>query len=118
MPSYFTRGSGHNAKAQYSEREDDYINNMDRLAKKFDTMRSKVPAPMVDVHAGAKVGIIAIGTSDYAVQESRDQMRAEQKLETSYLRLRAYPFNQQLDEFIKGHDRVYVIDQNRDVATR
>ncbi|MEQ1947618.1 MAG: 2-oxoacid:acceptor oxidoreductase subunit alpha [Bryobacteraceae bacterium] len=112
--AYFTRGSGHNAKAQYSEREDDYINNMDRLLKKFDTMRSHVPTPVVDIRAGAKVGIIAIGTSDFAVAESRDQLRDEQNLETSYLRLRAYPFNQQLEDFIKGHDRVYVVDQNRD----
>src|SRR6478672_1373063 len=60
--SYFTRGSGHNDKAQYTEREDDYINNMDRLAHKFEVMRKHVPAPLVHRAAGAKIGFVAIGT--------------------------------------------------------
>ena len=112
--AYFTRGSGHNPKAQYTEREDDYINNMDRLARKFETMRQFVPAPVVDIRPGAKIGIIAVGSSDYAVQESRDQMRDERGIEASYLRLRAYPFTGALQDFIRSHDRVYVVDQNRD----
>jgi len=112
--AYFTRGSGHNAKAQYTEREDDYINNMDRLARKFETMRKSVPAPVVDIRRDAKIGIIAVGSSDYAVQESRDQMRDEHGIEASYLRVRAYPFTDAVPEFIRSHDRVYVVDQNRD----
>ena len=112
--SYFTRGSGHNDKAQYTEREDDYINNMDRLAHKFESMRTRVPAPVVSIPAGAKIGMIALGTSDYAVRESCDQLLAEHEIAASYLRLRAYPFNQDLVDFIRRHDRVYIIDQNRD----
>jgi len=112
--SYFTRGSGHNEKAQYTEREDDYINNMDRLAHKFDVMRQHVPAPVVTVPESAKIGFVAFGTSDYAVRESCDQLRAEHGTEVSYLRLRAYPFTQHLLDFIQRHDRVYVVDQNRD----
>jgi 2-oxoglutarate ferredoxin oxidoreductase subunit alpha len=114
MPSYFTRGSGHNAKAQYSERPDDYVENMDRLARKFDTARRHLPRPAVDTNSKAKIGFIAYGTSEYATQESRDQLREEMTLETSYFRLRAYPFNEELAAFVDAHERVYVIEQNRD----
>jgi len=112
--SYFTRGSGHNDKAQYSEREDDYINNMDRLAHKFEVMRQHVPQPVATIAEKAKIGFVAFGTSDYAVRESCDQLKAEYGIEASYLRLRAYPFTQHLIDFIRRHDRVYVVDQNRD----
>jgi 2-oxoglutarate ferredoxin oxidoreductase subunit alpha len=114
MPASFTRGSGHNAKGQYSERPDDYVENMDRLARKFETARKHVPRPAVDTNSKAKVGFIAYGTSEYATQESRDQLREEMKLETSYFRLRAYPFNEELAAFVDAHERVYVIEQNRD----
>jgi 2-oxoglutarate ferredoxin oxidoreductase subunit alpha len=112
--SYFTRGSGHNEKAQYTEREDDYIHNMDRLAHKFEVMRKHVPAPEVRIAEGAKIGFVACGTSDYAVRESCDQLRNEYDTNASYLRLRAYPFTDELKDFIRRHDRVYVVDQNRD----
>lgn len=112
--SYFTRGSGHNEKAQYTEREDDYINNMDRLAHKFEAMRGHVPEPIVQIKPGAKIGFVAIGTSDYAVRESVDQLKNEYDIDASYIRLRAYPFTSHLADFIRRHDRVYVVDQNRD----
>jgi 2-oxoglutarate ferredoxin oxidoreductase subunit alpha len=112
--SYFTRGSGHNDKAQYTEREDDYINNMDRLAHKFEVMRKHVPGPLVHRAEGAKIGFVALGTSDYAVRESCDQLKSEYDISASYLRLKAYPFNEELKDFIRNHDRVYVVDQNRD----
>jgi 2-oxoglutarate ferredoxin oxidoreductase subunit alpha len=114
LASYFTRGSGHNEKAQYSERPDDYKNNMDRLTKKFDTARTFVPQPELAGEGKAKVGIIAYGTTHWAIVESRDQLRQERKLETDYLRLRAYPFPKAVAEFIDRHERVYVVEQNRD----
>ncbi|NQW03097.1 MAG: 2-oxoacid:acceptor oxidoreductase subunit alpha, partial [Acidobacteria bacterium] len=114
MPSYFTRGSGHNAAAQYTERSDDYVQNLDRLAKKFETAKTLVPTPIVDVEAGARVGIIAYGSSHWGVEESRDQLRDELEMPTSYLRLRAYPFQASVEEFVRQHDRVYVVEQNRD----
>jgi len=114
MPVYFTRGSGHNAKGQYSERPDDYVDNMDRLARKFETARKFVPKPAIDAVPGAKIGFIGYGTSDWAIGESRDQLREETDLKTSYFRLRAYPFNEELGNFIDAHERVYVIEQNRD----
>jgi 2-oxoglutarate ferredoxin oxidoreductase subunit alpha len=112
--AYFTRGSGHNDKAQYTEREDDYINNMDRLAHKFEVMRQHVPAPVEHVREGARIGFVAVGTSDYAVRESCDQLEAEYGTAADYLRLKAYPFTEHLKDFIRRHDRVYVVDQNRD----
>jgi 2-oxoglutarate ferredoxin oxidoreductase subunit alpha len=112
--SYFTRGSGHNEKAQYTEREDDYINNMDRLAHKFEVMRQHVPQPVVTIPEKARIGFVAFGTSHDAVRESCDQLRDEYGIDASYLRLRAYPFTQHLLDFIERHDRVYVVDQNRD----
>jgi 2-oxoglutarate/2-oxoacid ferredoxin oxidoreductase subunit alpha len=114
MPAYFARGSGHNARGQYSERPDDYVENMDRLARKFETARRHVPAPVVDRNPQAKIGFIGYGTSHYATEESRDQLREEMKVETSYFRLRAYPFTEELAAFIDAHDRLYVIEQNRD----
>ena len=114
MPAYFTRGSGHNAKGQYSERPDDYVENMDRLSRKFETARKHVPAPAIQSNPKAKIGFIAYGTSDFATEESRDQLREEMQLETSYFRLRGYPFTDDLATFIDAHERVYVIEQNRD----
>ncbi len=113
-PAFFTRGSGHNEMAQYSERPDDYVKNMERLVRKFDTAKTLVPGPVLEAESGATVGIIAYGSSHWAVQESRDQLREEAGLKTSYLRLRAYPFSPDVEEFIRRHDRVYVVEQNRD----
>src|SRR5262252_7711762 len=114
LPAYFTRGSGHNAKGQYSERPDDYVENMDRLNRKFDTARQYVPKPVIQSNPNAKIGFIGYGTSDYATEESRDQLHDEMKVETSYFRLRGYPFNNELSAFVDAHDRIYVIEQNRD----
>ncbi len=112
--AYFTRGSGHNENAQYSERPDDYANNMERLNRKFNAARAAVPRPELVKGANAKIGILAFGTSHWAIVESRDQLRDEYRIETDYLRLRAYPFTREVHEFIEQHDRVYVVEQNRD----
>jgi 2-oxoglutarate ferredoxin oxidoreductase subunit alpha len=114
LPAFFTRGSGHNDKAQYSERPDDYTHNVDRLARKFETARKAVPAPVVDRAPDAKIGIIAYGTTHWAITESRDQLLEEMKLSTSYLRVRAHPFTEDLVKFIDAHERIYVVEQNRD----
>jgi 2-oxoglutarate ferredoxin oxidoreductase subunit alpha len=114
MPAYFCRGSGHNEYAQYSERGDDYQNNMDRLARKFEGARNWMPAPVVEINHRASIGLIAFGTTHWAIVESRDQLRAEAELETSYYRLRAYPFRSGLATFVERYDHVYVIEQNRD----
>ncbi|HEX6907090.1 MAG TPA: 2-oxoacid:acceptor oxidoreductase subunit alpha, partial [Terriglobales bacterium] len=111
--AWFARGSGHNEKSQYSERPDDFEHNMERINRKFETARSYVPRP--EVHTGkSRIGIIAYGTSHWAITESRDQLRTGYNLETDYLRVRAYPFTREVHEFIEKHDRVYVVEQNRD----
>jgi len=114
MPAYFARGSGHNELAQYSERADDYKNNMDRLARKFETARTLVPKPIVDMAEQGGIGLIAYGTTHWAIVEARDQLAKEAGLDTSYLRLRAYPFTREVFDFIDGCSRVYVVEQNRD----
>ncbi len=118
LAAYFMRGTGHNENAQYSERPSDWIRNIDRLARKFETARAMMPRPVVDINEKAAVGLIGCGTSDYAIQESRQQMLEEHKLHTSYARVKAYPFNSELADFIDQHDRVYVVDQNRDAQLR
>jgi 2-oxoglutarate/2-oxoacid ferredoxin oxidoreductase subunit alpha len=114
MPAYFTRGSGHNELAQYSERAEDYSKNLARLARKFESARALVPRPEIEMVSNTNVGIIAYGTTHWAIVESRDQLRHEHRLETSYLRLRAYPFTSDVFEFIDRCDRVYLVEQNRD----
>ena len=111
--AYFARGSGHNEKSQYSERPDDFERNMERINRKFETARSFVPRPEVTT-GKSKIGIIAYGTTHWGIIEARDQLRDEYNLETDYLRLKAYPFTREVHEFIEQHERVYVIEQNRD----
>jgi len=116
--AYFTRGSGHNEEAEYTERPTDYVRLMDRLAKKFVTARQFVPRPVVEKAAGAQIGVIAYGSTHHAIEECRDQLRSEQGLESSYLRIRALPFSQEVEDFIVEHDRIYVVEQNRDGQMR
>jgi 2-oxoglutarate ferredoxin oxidoreductase subunit alpha len=112
--SYFTRGSGHNEHAAYSERPDDYKRNMDRLNKKYDTSRKLVPQPEVVYSEDTKIGFLAFGTTHWAIIESLDQLKREYDMSMSYYRLRAVPFTEHLVEFFEKHDRVYVVEQNRD----
>jgi len=112
--SYFTRGSGHDENAVYSERPDAYKRNMDRLNKKYDTARDEVPQPEITFAKGAKVGFLAFGTTHWAITESLDQLQHEYDVPVSYFRLRALPFTKHLVEYFERHDRVYVVEQNRD----
>ncbi|PSH05786.1 MAG: 2-oxoacid:acceptor oxidoreductase subunit alpha [Acidobacteria bacterium] len=113
--AWFARGSGHNEKAQYSESPEDYVKNVNRLNRKWETVRSIVPGPVIERSTpGAELGIIAFGSSHWATLESVDQLQQEQGIALDYLRLRAYPFNAAVNEFVAGHERVYVIEQNRD----
>lgn len=114
MASYFTRGSGHDEYARYSERPEDYKKTVDRLSRKFDTARKFVPRPIIDKVEGARIGIIAFGSTDFAAEESRHQLKAEKNVKTSYLRLRAYPFTEDVKKFVADHERVYIVEQNRD----
>jgi 2-oxoglutarate ferredoxin oxidoreductase subunit alpha len=112
--AYFTRGSGHNEQANYSERPDDYKRNMDRLNRKYETARQHVPEPEINYAENTKIGFLAFGTTHWAIIESRDQLQREYKMSISYFRLRAVPFTKHLVEFFQKHDRVYIVEQNRD----
>ena len=116
--AYFTRGSGHNEDAEYTERPDDFVGLMDRLERKLECARHSVPPPEVINGINAKIGVIAYGTTHHAMDECRAQLRAEHGLETDYLRVRALPLSLQVGDFLTAHDRTYVVEQNRDGQLR
>jgi 2-oxoglutarate ferredoxin oxidoreductase subunit alpha len=110
---YFTRGSGHDEDARYSERPDVYQRNLDRIARKHETARGAVPKPVID-EAGRAVAILAYGSTHHAVVEALDILRDEASLELDYIRVRALPFSPEVAAFIERHERVYCVEQNRD----
>lgn len=115
--AYFTRGTGHNAAAVYSERPDDWEENLLRLERKHETARTMVPKSVVDMRAGAEIGIIAYGSTRDAIEEARDQLRA-QGIETSFCRVRALPFEDTLRDFIDAHKRFYVVELSTEAQLR
>ncbi|WP_026854065.1 2-oxoacid:acceptor oxidoreductase subunit alpha [Geothrix fermentans] len=110
--AYTTRGSGHNAYAQYSEKPGDYLEVVDRLKRKYETAKTHVPGPVFR-NQGSDKGVLAFGSSDPAVIEAQDILAA-QGLKTDYLRLRALPFTAEVDAYVKEKKVVYVVEQNRD----
>ena len=116
--AYFTRGSGHNRYGGYTEDSAEYQDVMDRLLVKWETTKGLVP-PAVATLAERKtgLGIIAFGSSHGAVIEARDRL-AEQGISTDYLRIRAFPFNHEVSEFLQGHETVFVVEQNRDAQMK
>jgi 2-oxoglutarate ferredoxin oxidoreductase subunit alpha len=113
LAAYFARGTGHNAQARYSERPEDWVENMQRLNRKFETARTLVPKPEVTHGKKAAFGIIAYGTTDGCVVEGRAMLR-DKGIESDYLRLRALPFEETTREFLASHERVYVVENNTD----
>jgi 2-oxoglutarate ferredoxin oxidoreductase subunit alpha len=111
---YFTRGTGHNDAAIYSEKPDDYVAGMERLARKFESARRLVPAPVTVKDGSSTIGFLAFGTTDFALRESLDQIEKEYGRKADYIRIRAYPFTHEIHEFVASHERVYVVEQNRD----
>jgi 2-oxoglutarate ferredoxin oxidoreductase subunit alpha len=112
--SFFTRGTTRNPYAQYSERGQDYIYNMERLLRKFKTAADLVPQPVVR-HAKEKTpfGVIYFGSTSPAMREALDTMD-EQGLHLDAMRLCAFPFPQSVVDFIASHETVFVVEQNRD----
>jgi 2-oxoglutarate ferredoxin oxidoreductase subunit alpha len=110
--AYLARGTGHNEFGVYSERSEDWQQNLDRLARKHETARTLVPQPVIH-SSGAPIGIIAYGSTDPAVREAQDRLHAE-GIETDYLRVRALPLAASVAEFVAQHERVYVAEMNQD----
>ncbi len=113
LSAYFTRGTGHNEKSGYSERPEDWKKNLDRLARKLETARQALPAPVIDDQVGARVGLLAYGGTHCALVEARDQLR-EEGVPTSYCRVRALPISDDVIRFIELHERIFIVEQNRD----
>ena len=111
--AYFTRGSGHDEQARYSEDEKDYKETLDRLRRKHDTARGFVPKPWVESQPDVNTGVICFGSSHEAVREARDRLRAA-GVETNHLLLRALPLTAEVREFMASHEVVYLMEQNRD----
>jgi 2-oxoglutarate ferredoxin oxidoreductase subunit alpha len=112
--AYFTRGSGHNDAAGYTEKPDEYQEVMDRLLRKFESARKLVPAPVAVKQGSSKIGFLAYGTTDFALRESMDQIKKEYSKDVDYMRIRAYPFAHEIHDFVASHERVYVVEQDRD----
>lgn len=115
--AYFTRGTGHDEYASYSEDPDVWERVLNRIHTKVETAKTYVPKPVISTMDGAKFGILAIGTTDPAIQEARDLL-AEQGVASDYMRLLAYPFTDEVEEFIRTHERIYVVEMNRDGQLR
>jgi len=110
---YFTRGSGHDEHARYTESAEAYAANMDRLLRKLETARAVLPAPVIDETSKSPIGLIAFGSTHAAVVEARLALAADRR-PVDYMRVRALPLSKQVEEFVSRHDRVYVVEQNRD----
>jgi 2-oxoglutarate ferredoxin oxidoreductase subunit alpha len=117
LAGYFTRGSGHDESAAYTENPETYKRVMDRLAAKYETARAFVPPPVVERSPGAEIGILGFGSSHWGIVEARDLLAAD-GLATNYLLLKAIPFTNDVRSFIEACDRVYVVEQNRDAQMK
>ena len=116
---YFTRGSGHDKNAAYTEDSAEYLEVVDRLARKLATAATAVPAPEVHNQSDgtAEIGIISVGGCHSAVMEALDRLRAAGH-SVDYMRVRAFPFGPSVRAFIDAHERCYVVEQNRDGQLR
>lgn len=111
--AYFTRGTGHDENAAYTENAEVYEKNVIRLKKKWETAKTLVPKPVLDQQAQAKVGLIAFGTTDSAMPETR-ALLTDKGIPSNYMRLRALPCTKEVEDFIKNNPAIFVVEQNRD----
>ncbi|HEU4557097.1 MAG TPA: 2-oxoacid:acceptor oxidoreductase subunit alpha, partial [Longimicrobium sp.] len=115
--AYFTRGSGHDKHAAYTEDADAYTEVVDRLVRKLATAAQHVPAPEIRLRDGAEAGIIALGGCHAAVLEAIDRLEAE-GIALDYMRIRGFPFDAPVADFLRRHERTFVVEQNRDGQLR
>lgn len=117
LAGYFTRGTGHDESAFYSEDPSDWEANLERIWRKLETGKRYLPRPVIERMEGARVGLIATGSTDPAIQEARARLAAD-GIPTDYLRIRAVPFTEEVESFIREHERIYVIEMNHDGQMR
>lgn len=114
MSAYFTRGTGHDENARYTEDSTTWVRVMDRLKKKFDLGRKYMPKPVLHTRPGATVGVISFGSTESAVLEALHQLDSEHGIQADFLRIRALPFTDEVTEFIHKYDQIFVVEMNRD----
>jgi 2-oxoglutarate/2-oxoacid ferredoxin oxidoreductase subunit alpha len=115
--AYFTRGSGHNQYGVYTEDSAEYQVVLDRLKRKFTTASKYVPKPVVIGKGVSKVGIVSIGSCDGAIREALDALN-HQKIDVDYMRIKAFPFTTEVEAFLKSHETIFVVEQNRDAQLK
>jgi 2-oxoglutarate/2-oxoacid ferredoxin oxidoreductase subunit alpha len=115
--AYFTRGSGHNQYGVYTEDAAEYQQVLDRLMKKWATAKRLVPRAVIDATAGARVGIVSVGSCDGAIHEALDVLKARGEA-LDYMRIRSFPFSEDVERFLAAHELLFVIEQNRDAQLR
>ncbi len=115
--AYFTRGSGHNMYGAYTEDAAEYQVVVDRLRRKFDTAKELVPPAEIHAAEKCRTGFLTIGSCDNAVKEAR-ALLAEQGVNINYLRVKGFPFGKDVQDYLDSHDRIYVVEQNRDAQLR
>ncbi|MCC6574714.1 MAG: 2-oxoacid:acceptor oxidoreductase subunit alpha [Planctomycetes bacterium] len=111
--AYFTRGTGHTPQATYSEKATDWKSNMDRLTKKFNGAKNRVPKPVIE-GKGQPIGMLFFGTTNSAVREAESILRAKHGIDVDLCRLRAFPFTHEVEDFLAKHENTYVVEMNRD----
>jgi 2-oxoglutarate ferredoxin oxidoreductase subunit alpha len=114
MSSYFTRGTGHDEYARYTEDSSMWLKNMDRLKRKFETARQYVPAPLLYTKPGATIGVIGFGSTEAAILEAVHHLETEHGILADFLRIRALPFTQEVTDFVNNYDQIFIVEQNRD----
>jgi 2-oxoglutarate ferredoxin oxidoreductase subunit alpha len=115
--AYFTRGSGHDRFGRYTEDSDEYVDVVDRIARKIDSAADAVPEPVILGRPGANVGIVSIGSCDRAVKEAVEDLAAR-GIAADYLRVRGFPFHHSIADFVRAHENVFIVEQNRDAQLR
>ncbi len=120
--AYFTRGSGHDKYGRYTEGSDEYVEVIDRLLRKVNSAGDHVPAPELhqsgaDPSGATPWGLVTLGGCHWAVLEARDDL-AERGIDVDYMRVRGFPFNQTVEDFLASHEKVFVVEQNRDRQLR
>jgi 2-oxoglutarate ferredoxin oxidoreductase subunit alpha len=115
--AYFTRGSGHNQFGGYTEDANEYQAVLDRLRRKFDTAKTLVPTAVLTGRGNQSIGIVSIGSCDGAVREALDTLK-RRGIQLDYLRLRAFPFGKEVEDFLASHSTLFVVEQNRDAQLR
>jgi len=115
--AYFARGSGHNQYGAYTEDSAEYQLVLDRLLRKWATAKRMVPRAVIDATANSKIGIVSVGSCDGAIHEARDVL-ARRGVAVDYMRVRAFPFSEDVEKFLAAHELLFVVEQNRDAQLR